>query len=131
MSGRSLELQVGFPLRRPGKPPGRKSPKNGEKLQNSPPLSDPRNEGKITEKLHTLYFRSNFTPFLVQFSPFSGHRKKEGAPKMVSLLHSGNLWVAHAEIVSKLSDSFPTSSGWPWFGDGYGSCMGRFKRFRF
>ena len=65
-------LQVVFPLRGPGTPPGRKSPKNGEKLQNSPLRSDPRKRGKITEKLQKLYFRSNLTPFWGLFSPFSG-----------------------------------------------------------
>ena len=68
----SVTLQVVFPLRGPGKPPGWKSPKNGEKLQNSPPRSDPRKWGKITEELQKLYFQSNLTPFLGQFSPFSG-----------------------------------------------------------
>ena len=68
----SLMLRVVLPLRRAGKPPGRKSPKNGEKLQNSPPRSDPRKWGKITEKLQKMYFRSNFTPFLGQFPHFRG-----------------------------------------------------------
>ena len=45
-----LKLRVVFPLRGPEKPPGRKSPKNGEKLQNSPPRSDPRRWGKLPPK---------------------------------------------------------------------------------
>ena len=61
-----------FPLRGPGKPPGRKSPKNGEKLQNSPPRSDPQKWGKITEKLQKAYFRSNFSPFWANFPHFRG-----------------------------------------------------------
>ena len=52
--------QVVFPLTEPRKPPGRKFWKNGEKLQNSPPRSNPRKWGKITEKLQKSYFRSIF-----------------------------------------------------------------------
>ena len=46
----TLALRVVFPLGGPRKPPGRRSPKNGEKLQNSPPRSDPRKWGKIAPK---------------------------------------------------------------------------------
>ena len=42
--------RVVFPLRGTGKPPRRKSPKNGEKLQNSPPRSDPQKWGKNCPK---------------------------------------------------------------------------------
>ena len=67
-----LVLRVVFPLRGPGKPPGRKYPKNGEKLQNSPPQSDPRKWGKIAPKITKIVFSEWFYPFLGQFSPFSG-----------------------------------------------------------
>ena len=43
-------LRVVFPLRGPGKPPGRKSLKIGEKLQNSPPRSNPPKMGKNRTK---------------------------------------------------------------------------------
>ena len=60
-------LGVVFPLTEPRKPPGRKSPKNGAKLQNSSPRSNPRKWGKITEKLQKCIFGVFFV-----FSPFSG-----------------------------------------------------------
>ena len=51
---------------------GAEIPEKWGKTTNSPPRSDPQKWGKITEKLQKLYFRSNFTFFLGQFSPFSG-----------------------------------------------------------
>ena len=68
----ALCLRVVFPLTEPWKPPGRKCPKNGEKLQNSPPRSNPRKKGKITEKLQKMYFRSIFCNFSVIFPYFRG-----------------------------------------------------------
>ena len=68
----ALVLRVVFPLTEPRKPSGRKSPKNGKKLQNSPPRSNPRKWGKITEKLQKMYFRSIFCNFSVIFPHFRG-----------------------------------------------------------
>ena len=60
--GNNASLRDLFPLRGPGKPPGRKSSKEGERLQNSPSRSDPQKRGKITEKLQKLHFGVNFLP---------------------------------------------------------------------
>ena len=50
-----------------------KSPKNGEKLQNSPPQSDPRKWGKIAEKLpKNVFSELIFCNFLVIFPYFRG-----------------------------------------------------------
>ena len=56
-------LRVAFPLRAPGKPPGRKSPKNGENYKIPLPGPTPENG----EKLQKLHFRSNFAPLLPHF----------------------------------------------------------------
>ena len=68
-----------FSLRGSGKPPGRKSPKNGEKLQNSPPQSDPRNLGKIQKNCKFCFLQSAFNPplFSINF-PIFGGRTGEG-----------------------------------------------------
>ena len=70
----ALALRVVFPLTEPpGSPPGQKSPKNGDKLQNSPPRSSPRKWGKNYRKItKKMYFRSICCNFSVIFSPFSG-----------------------------------------------------------
>ena len=68
--GSNFDLRVVFPLTEPRKPPGRKSQKNGEKLQNSPPRSNPRKWGKITEKLPKNVFSGSI--FLVIFRYFRG-----------------------------------------------------------
>ena len=70
------ELRVVFPLRGPGHPPGLGSPKNGEKLQNSPykiPLRSPTPENgeNCTKKGEESLRRCNFCNFSV-FSLFSG-----------------------------------------------------------
>ena len=67
-----LGLRVVFPLRGPGKPPGRKSPKNGEKLQNSPPRSDPRKWGKLPQKKGRITPNLQFLQFFCNFSHFRG-----------------------------------------------------------
>ena len=93
---KSPDLRVVFPLLRgPGKPPGRQPPKNGEKLQNSPPRSDPRKWGKITKKLQKCIFGvilplfwGNFPQFrgserggeFCNFSPFFGDFRPSGFP---------------------------------------------------
>ena len=69
---RHKTYELFFHLEGPESHRGRRSPKNGEKLQNSPLRGDPRKWGKITEKLQKLYSRSNSTPFWGRFSPFSG-----------------------------------------------------------
>ena len=66
---RPLKLRVVFPLTEPRKPPGQKSPKNGEKLQNSPPRSNPPKMGKNYRKITK---KCIFGVFFVIFSPFSG-----------------------------------------------------------
>ena len=48
-----LVCELFSPYRAP-EAPGAGSPKNGEKLQNSPPRSKPRKWGKITEKLQKI-----------------------------------------------------------------------------
>ena len=60
-----LDLRSVFPLRGPGKPLGRKSPKNGEKLQKFPPRSDLRKWGKLPR-------------FFCNFSPLSGVGPERG-----------------------------------------------------
>ena len=45
-----LELRVVFPLTGPGKPPGRKSPKNGEKVTKFPSPARRPKMGKIAPK---------------------------------------------------------------------------------
>ena len=66
------DLRVVFPLGEPWKPPGRKSPKNGKKLHNSPPRSNPRKWGKITEKLQKILRKYIFCIFSVIFPHFRG-----------------------------------------------------------
>ena len=64
----SLRLRVVFPHREPGKPPGRKSAKNGEKLQSSPRRSDPPKMGKIAPKKGVKLLRKyNFCNCFVIF----------------------------------------------------------------
>ena len=71
-------LRVVFPLRGPRKPPGRKSPKNGETLQNSPPRSDPRKWGKLPQKGVKLLRKYKFCNLYVIFSHFRGVGSGEG-----------------------------------------------------
>ena len=52
--------------------PGAGIPKNGEKLQNSPPRSNPRKWGKITEKLQKILRKYIFCNFSVIFPHFRG-----------------------------------------------------------
>ena len=61
-----------FPLQSPWKPPGRESLKNGEKIQNPPPRSNPRKWGKITEKLQKILRKYIFCNFPVIFPHFRG-----------------------------------------------------------
>ena len=68
----TLGLRVVCPLRGPGKPPGRKSPENGEKLQNSTPRSDPQEWGKLQKN---CTFGVIFTLF---WGNFPGGRTGEG-----------------------------------------------------
>ena len=49
-SGRTTGLRVVFPLRGPGKPPGRKSPKNGKNYKIPLPGPTPENGGKLPQK---------------------------------------------------------------------------------
>ena len=64
IAAKHLGWRVAFPLGGTGKPPGRKCPKKGEKLQNSPPRSDPREWGKLPQKggkiprTHTIFGNS-------------------------------------------------------------------------
>ena len=66
-------LRVVFPPRGPGKPPGRKSPKNGENLQNSPPRSDPQKWGTNHRKNYkNSIFGVIFPLFGANFPHFRG-----------------------------------------------------------
>ena len=61
-----------FPLEGPGKPPGRKSPKNGEKLQNSLPGPTPEKPEQSPKKAVKLLWKCNFCNFSVIFPNFRG-----------------------------------------------------------
>ena len=67
-----LWLRVVFPLTEPRKPPGRKSPKNGKKLQNSPPRSNPPKMGKNYQKITKNTPKIHLFECFGNFSPFSG-----------------------------------------------------------
>ena len=69
----TLFYELFFPLEGPEKPPGGIPRKMGKITKFASPVRPPK-MGKITEKLQILYFRSNFSPFLGQFSPLSGGR---------------------------------------------------------
>ena len=68
-------MRVVFPLRGPGKPSGRKSPKNGEKLQNSPPRSGPRKWGKITTNYENCIFGVSLPLFWGNFRHLRGSER--------------------------------------------------------
>ena len=73
VSSSFLVLRVVFPLTEPRKPPGRESPKNGEKITKFPSPAQPpkmgKNYRKITKK---MYFRSIVCNFSVIFPHFRG-----------------------------------------------------------
>ena len=52
----SLSLRVVFPLRGAGQPLRRKCQKNGEKLQDSPPRSGPRNWAEVARLMFSEHF---------------------------------------------------------------------------
>ena len=68
-----LVLRFFFPLRGPGQPPGRKSPKNGEKLQkNSLPGPIPEIREKLQKNYKNCIFGVILPLFWGNFSPFLG-----------------------------------------------------------
>ena len=116
-----LGLRVVFPLTEPRKPTGRESPKNGEKLQNSPPRSNPWKWGKITEN-HKKYsentFFGNFSVIFphfrgldqgggfCNFSPFFGDCRPGGFRGSVRGKTTRNTWIR--KLRAELSFPIPT-----------------------
>ena len=73
VSRSALVLRVVFPLRGPGKPPGQESPKNGEKILNFSPRSDPPDSGEnCPKKGEKLLRKYDFCNFSVIFPHFRG-----------------------------------------------------------